>query len=626
MKEKRENIFIVLCLAVGLLTIIAKGGWLTSQSLIETLMFLIPLLYLGIKYTTIGNKSVTLSAPVQIIIRNIALPVCLELCYACAFLYVIKDLHFINIDFVALLTYKLYEFNEETLRISLLGLSTIIGILAIFKYLSFSTLQKYKKRINVISAPVKLLTMLMFFINTDAGVHKGAVNWRLDTSIPKKIDNPSFNAANINDNQSNEEQIKEIVRLYTEIIVDSLQQAVMPRDISDQADASFNKAVLSIEDTRAKEFRLAVQQLNLGKDVLDSSEYVDINKWLPPHPILFEQTELYNAGYSKTESELEQVKDALSEKRASMNITSTSHIADIIKWLLEGWVEQTLFYKSAESHLSYLGIAEDNTFDVLKKKFLNGLFFLLRKGKVTPVDIEDTKEYAVSTLSYDYGKEVSYISSMVPVFPKYSKQYAHALSSETRLHKIVGADFNNPTPDSVKRRHLSFFVSKYPTYRESRYFEFVIGFIDAKYQNTSDQFETLKQEYPDYMNDYGSIIDGFIQFKNDYNTAIAQNSSAQWEQFLTDHPNVPNRGEIQNTIDILKIREADNISTHTYVMENYKSGPNQNESPKYTQPNSPQPNYNPPSINTLQTPTLQPLPVYNSYRYTPPEFDPVFHF
>jgi len=569
--------FVVFCFFLGVAGIIAAKQFFNSYSLIETILTILPLVYLTSKYytnTTIIRYQDSGYVPQKerkffddiIVSMNVYIihPLCLDFLYASCLLIVVKWINPNSLKALANGVYWICQFNKQYISHPLLILFIVLGLLTLLNILSHTVLKKARTIKKTVSFPIKLAAVLMLFISIDHGINNKFISWKVNYDpLTKKAGEVSFDAT-----APQQEQMKEVISAYVDYMLAVL--AADQQDSEEQYSAYDAHAFFSALNMLAKE---VVEMPGIRKDLYRG--YAGMKGPLSPDEVqiaesfinhyqfeeakrsVFRGTKLYEKGFEQTEQKVPDLLTILLDERKSIRKAPENPNRKVLADLLSDFLGQTFFFKSLPDQIATYSFAKDKAFDLLKTKLADGLSFIFERmgsrffGKK---DVRIAADYVKFQCRDEYGMAILHIRKSVPLFIDFSTRYGAAI----KLMEQVKAE-----PFSAEKfRKLG---ELFPGDINAEYNTKMAGLLAAMPTNDRAAWEKVDMEY--FRNTFPTFLNieekeiwertmKIVERLHDFSIVSDSDNPGSWEELLVKYPYDPLRSQIEGNIAFLKEKKA----------------------------------------------------------------------
>ena len=451
-------VFLNGCILLGLTEINKSGESFTSQTLVETILFIGPILYfiskslsgeVITKYRDLGyspNKFKRNLDDIYVTINIVIIqPICLDFVYASFFLLLLKWMAPGQLGSAANVVYSIYLFNKKVFKTPLAMIILVVSILTLLNILSHTALKRLKKVKKIIGIPLKLVTTLLFFVNIDTGISGKYISWKINQDHPTGTNiNVTFNAT-----PGQEEEVKETINSYVDVMFHCLSTPDQISD-SDYASGELYEALEKIKNNRRKDEGI-LEDLYEGRagaaNSLENKDEVEglLNRDKDPaeRSAEFKSTNLYDAAYTNATHPLKKLFDILTDDRKSIHDKVESPSQSILIDVISEFIGKTYFFKSLPGKIPFYAFATDKIFDGIKSKFATGFASLVKKandGPLHKLDLGIISDYIKSQCSKDYNAGVEFIKKTKGEIVVLSKQYDEAIQLKERMKTDLNTD------------------------------------------------------------------------------------------------------------------------------------------------------------------------------------------
>lgn len=569
-KIKPITTFVIICFFVGLVACIYNYEIFTSASLIETILIVCAAVYIFFRYQVsliirkyqdadfIPAKSTRLFHDYfATLSTQVIIPICRDFLYAAFFLFIVKNLDFVNLNKTADFIYSLYEFKKDFLKSPLKYLLIILTVLTLLRYLSHNKLKAYKKFIKFVTFPMGVAATLLFFMHTDTGLQTNILTWELGKK-PAEGKNLTFNAG-----KTEEKKVEEIVDAYVDLIVDNLSQNNTNNLTADDkinfSSDTFYYAVHHVASLE-KINPFVTKEIMQGHAGSESkyllSEKADIRKMIATYNpatssnTRFRATGFYEAAYNprtERQTSLQDFLDLLNEERESIHIKPEDETGYLVKDLLKTWLGETFLFKDFPEKINTYDFITDAAFDLLKDKTAEGLYSLFLKKIVTGNDIRNAVSLVKQKCSTAFNTFYIKLQDSKNLLVSYYNKIVHGLKLESaemdalqnRLSSKAILDYLRDFPESPLNEQLrqALPLVEFREGQKDRLLD-----ADLEYWNS---FDWNKQHLEAFEEIHSNLnrLQHEQEFQFDYRNAKTENTSEAWDDLIKKYPANPQKNE-----------------------------------------------------------------------------------
>lgn len=604
-------IFSLTCLLMGLIGGIVLKSFFTAYSLVETLLVILPILYLAaknagssiiLKYQRGGyfpDKSARRRDDWLVIFYNqIVQPLCLDMMIACAILFSLKWAAPSWLDKTANLVWHIYYVNEKYIDKSLVWLIVLLGLLTLFSVLSATVFKKWRKKIRWIAAPLKIVIILAYFTHADTGFASKYVRWEINHEVPEESAEGRITFSVPGDD---EVVMKKILHQFSEWIVQDLEQSARnsSADTSaaitsrDSVYAQITNLVNSFETDptiRQEIFEKREGDLELGAtekatiDRIIEQFQTTRNNPIRPHPATTVST-----AYAVKEELLE----VLTSEVDHLPGKPLTGAAEILEDIVEESLGQQYLFKELPSLLPFPGFISEKLFDPLKEKAAKAFAcFVQRTARKTPVreTIALVRKYVTLDAGRFFRQGAQWLETNGKLLTTYGSGYKGVLTDKitllaqlkekptaalcrnfiTRFPNDFSAEFYEKllplvelaeTKDPANLEKLDFgYFRKNLTLTGNRsevqavnktldMLEEARDVEEIKKSRASSKWQAFLDKYP-HRKDRLIIVENIKIFREEeaFQTAMVANTKSRWEEFFKDFPNSSSRAEVEKVL------------------------------------------------------------------------------
>ena len=466
-------VFLIGCILLGLTEINKTGESFTSQTLVETILFIGPILYfiskslsseVITKYRDLGyspKKFKRTLDDIYVTMNTVIIqPICLDFVYSSFFLLLLKWIAPEQLGSVANVVYSIYLFNKKVFKTPLAMLILVVSILTLLNILSHTALKRLKNIKKTVGIPLKLVTTLLFFVNIDTGISGKYISWKINQDHPTSAGtNVTFNATS-----AQEEEVKEIIKAYVDVMFHHLPTPDQISD-SDYSCRELYEALEKIKGDRSKDEKILKDLYDGRAGATKSLENKDEVEGLlkrdkdpAERSTEFKSTNLYDAAYTNATHPLKKLYDILTDERKSIHDKVESPSQSILKDVIGEFIGKTYFFKSLPGKIPFYAFATDKLFDDIKNKFATGFASLVKKandGYLHKFDLGVVGDYIKSQCSKTYNAGVELIKKTKGEIVVLSKQYDEAIQLKARMKAKLTSNKKNDDD-------LALYADKFP--------------------------------------------------------------------------------------------------------------------------------------------------------------------
>jgi hypothetical protein len=600
-------IFIGFCFILGVIGLYSHETIFTSETLIDSILFVVPIFYIVLKYCTSwlilhaapaphpssGPSSASsatyksagtrvsqesnrnIRAIIVAISMHVVLPACLTLLYACFCVFWIKTLPLPMFKNAPRLIYDLYEFSETWMKYPFLVITLFLGLLALIRFFSIGHFKKYKKTVELISFPFAVAATAVLFIHADNGINQRYVSWKIN------MDKPAFReeqALAFND--------KEKEAIVDQIVTEYIAQEIEQLERNKNTIGDTTMPGLPLFSTVRPQFYQAVRSLrtvqlnnpDLQQDVFEGG--AGLTHYYSPEEqetIRFvsepgkegsvaHSSNLHNVIFSRDKTELRKFLDILKDERTSFGEAIEDPRIELIEDQVKEVLNEVVFGGRLKMDIPFFSLVADKSTELLSEKIAHGLMYLLEKREILKDHLKDVHRY----LSTQAG--LIYQSVRLGMFSKTelvieTNRMVSAVSY--RRQTDLKAMFD---PPDVKK--LTAFIHDFPHYPDREYIEHFIPIAayDAKDEQAILSFDASyfkkraasasgqqKINLLELVTRYEPIRHQ-LQLQEDTKEAYVAESAGELDKLLEKYPDHPHKDKILKAIHDLNEKEAFNTA------------------------------------------------------------------
>ena len=512
--------FIMFAFGLSAVLCIIQRQIFTRQSFAETVVFVSCAVYLLLKY--FSSKTILryqqggyhpdkwMRTKDDLLVNttvHIVLPVCMDLTYACFALLLLKYSPFVNLGAAARSVSAISDFNHEHIKFPLLIAGIVMAVLTLANWLSEKYYKKYKQITKKLTAPLKVIAILLFFINADAGIESRRIEFALHENPVEKADKVTFNAS-----REQEEKLQQAAQAFIDNVTSEVdlptgepEVLIAPSDNAPGSGGSQEDPATSEQIALVMDHTQQVYEQNTAfkRDFTFSSNSTYTEEEKSAINSIFEErlrqadkatpdftpNNLYNQAYSKQASFFDDLKSTLNNDKESIHVEAEeSATKKILKDYLGEFLGKTWLFDALPESIHFpgllnCGIFKDKVFDLVKDKITDG-FFLLVSGKDASLQrVKSITSYVRSTIRKSLSECLVKIKTNTLLVKKY---YAD-LQDKFINWKTAALDEANPTSDMTYEQGLK----KKQAIRDARLHEEEKTFTPDYWR------KKLQEKYPD---------------------------------------------------------------------------------------------------------------------------------
>ena len=438
---KLKNIFVIVSLCIGLVLMITTREFFTPQSLAETLLFSASLFYLLskyfssriiIKYQDSGYKPSKQKRLLDDIIVNLSIhvviPLAMSAIVASLILIIVKVFPHTLVPFTSESINPTLDFFKQKIKYPTSIFLTIIAVLVLFRYLSFTRFKSTRKLAKIVSSPINTLIFLSFFLVEDIGVDNYYLEYHFNNERIKTKD-ITINAANVDPERI--EDVEALLEAYSSYVIDRIESKTS--DLENEKNElehfyvphNFHR-ILSIVDnapTLKENIKVQIESNSNSKSSNAKRQHREF------HETVWEQkskdvksSNLYEDLAKKDKSFFSEFMSVLNDERSSIRVKDKSLNATIIKKLFGDFIGKCIPSNELIQDIALHDILKSKLTNLFNKKLANAFYSLVKKDRVTKRDIQKLNRYIDQVLVVDYPEVVR--STRVR-YNNFTRYYAH---------------------------------------------------------------------------------------------------------------------------------------------------------------------------------------------------------
>lgn len=451
-KGKKILIVVFLILSIGIIGCIYQQGIFTKNTLAETFLVVFSLVYLISKYVASKiilkyqdnrynpSKSKRRFDDLCVLINfNVIVPVSINLLYAGVILVIIK--YFIPFEYSKLIAgffSSIIEFNKSHVGFAITLITIVVGILTLSRYIAMKKYKAFKKLLKFVINPIKVISILMFFIGVDKGVNDRIVSHTFNSTPFKEFDVPLSFDANDQELKEKQELVVEGYDKYVTYIINRLEQKLDANTDDNEEDdssgivpntermASFVAKYPNLKETVKSSFTTS-SKYNIG-GYKESFEQYHTSIW-SYEKASTKKSNLHDAVVSTSKSKIDNIIDVLSNPETEISPKKISQEGKILKELLSDVIWDFVPLEKVTDKIPFHAIIKTPLVNTLKDKITNSFYsFVIEKNDINK-DLKILNDYIDTVLFKEYVKVKKVFKNKLRVLKSYYAELNNVVSN-----------------------------------------------------------------------------------------------------------------------------------------------------------------------------------------------------
>jgi hypothetical protein len=485
----------------GLIGIIIYKEVFTAATFAETALVILPVLYTLSKITVAKtirkyqDFGFQPSAPrrrrddlwVNLNI-HIVMPLSLELAYAAMVLFILKLLPENIFTTAGKVIQPVLDLKEKYLQLGIAIVFIMIGILTYLRYISVVKYKNLKTFRNYVVFPLKVVTILAFFVQADAGLNTRQVEYVLNAR-PVRVYEPTLNAATEKDSK-----IQEATTSYIDYLVDKFESELAVNDIEENPVGEDQRIVpnlmrlaklsQSFPEVRPEAYNEVKTKVSVA-NIPAVDEVNNFETWSTHTNTKTFNSNLYEQANSKNVSFFDDFILMMQDNRKSIKKTVISANGEILKAIIGDAIGELLPFKKITERIPLHKLFNDKTAIMLKDKVAESLSLFFTKESINSTSFRKTFDRIEKVIGKYYKSARTAIQPKANILRQFSAAMNRsALDNFFKVKEANQAHRAMPLTEGWKLRkvNLSATTGKYERY-------------------LNDFFANILQQYPDISRD-----------------------------------------------------------------------------------------------------------------------------